>query len=207
MIQTASPIVGCVEKSSGAIFELQTVATRGRKGSPLRETAMRKFTTCLVATACAVWSVSAQTTVTLDGTSGSNSIATGYSTTGGLTLDLGFYLDVLVVGGGGGGGSRFGGGGGAGGVLQQTNLLLPSLSNAVVVGAGGGGGSASGGTGAGGANSGTNGQNSSFASFIGYGGGGGGAGDSFNGLAGGSGGGGAGRFATSGGRCNKRPGK
>ena len=199
MIQTASPLVGCVEKSSGAIRELQAVATRGSKRSPSREIAVRKLTAFLFATACAVWSVSAQTTVTLDGTSGTNSIATGYSTTGGLTLDLGFYLDVLVVGGGGGGGSRFGGGGGAGGVLQQTNVLLPSLSNAVVVGAGGGGGSATGGVGTLGANSGTNGQNSSFASFIGFGGGGGGAGDANNGVAGGSGGGGAGRFATSGG--------
>lgn len=141
----------------------------------------------------------AQTTATLNATSGSNVISTSYSTTGGLTLELGFALDALVVGGGGGGGARFGGGGGAGGVLYQPEWLITTATQSVVVGGGGTAGVATGGAGTLGAGSGGNGQNSSFASLIGYGGGGGGAGDATNGAAGGSGGGGAGRFTTSGG--------
>lgn len=63
----------------------------------------------------------AQTNVTLDGTSGTNSITNSYSTTGGLNLSLGFFADYLVVAGGGGGGgsgtdsSAWGSGGGGGG--------------------------------------------------------------------------------------------
>ena len=141
----------------------------------------------------------AQTSVTLNGSTGTNTVATSYSTTGGLTLGLGFAVDALVVGGGGGGGARFGGGGGAGGVLYQPEWLITTATQAVAVGGGGTGGVASGGSGTLGAGSGGAGQNSSFSSLIGYGGGGGGAGDATNGAAGGSGGGGAGRFTTTGG--------
>jgi hypothetical protein len=48
----------------------------------------------------------AQTTATLDGTSGNNTISTSYSTNGNLTLGMGFYVDYLIVGGGGGGGKH-----------------------------------------------------------------------------------------------------
>ena len=39
--------------------------------------------------------------VTLDGTSGSNSISTAYTLSGNTTFDLGFFVDYLIVGGGG----------------------------------------------------------------------------------------------------------
>lgn len=39
----------------------------------------------------------------INGTSGSNTDATAYSTDGNLSLTLGFFADYLVVGGGGGG--------------------------------------------------------------------------------------------------------
>jgi len=86
--------------------------------------------------------VHAQTLVTLDGTSGSNSISTSYSTTGGLTFNLGFFVDYLVVGGGGGpgggiSGQAYDGGGGGGAVLGGTQSLS-AISYAVTVGAGGG---------------------------------------------------------------------
>lgn len=160
---------------------------------------MKKLTFSVLLSLIAAFPLRAQSTVTIDGTSGTNTSSANYSTTGGLTLGLGFYIDVLVVGGGGGGGSRFGGGGGAGGVIYQQNLLLPALTNSVFVGAGGGGGSATGGVGTAGANSGTNGQNSVFDSLTASGGGGGGGGDTANGLTGGSGGGAAGRFGGTGG--------
>ena len=164
---------------------------------------VRTFVSALFAIVAPVAAV-AQNTVTLNATSGTNVIANGYSTSGGLTLNMGFLMDVLAVGGGGGGGARFGGGGGAGGVLHQTNVVLggtaaPSQTIGVVVGSGGTGGVASGGGGTDGAGSGGNGGNSLFGNLTGFGGGGGGRGDAANGAAGGSGGGGAGRFASSGG--------
>ncbi len=67
---------------------------------------------------------SAQTSVVLDGTSGSNVLTNNYSTSGGLVLGQGFFADYLVIGGGGGGGGSGddgtafgGGGGGAGGMV------------------------------------------------------------------------------------------
>lgn len=141
----------------------------------------------------------AQTAVTLNGSTGTNTVSTTIATGTGTTLNLGFAVDALIVGGGGGGGARFGGGGGAGGVLYQPEWLVTSATQTVVVGSGGSGGVASGGSATLGAGSGGNGVNSSFSTLIGYGGGGGGAGDSTSGFAGGSGGGGAGRFTTSGG--------
>lgn len=137
----------------------------------------------------------AQSTFTLNATSGSNAIATNYTTTGGLTLNLGFFADYLVLAGGGGGGGSGdsssawgGGGGGAGGLLTGTTTLSGS-SYTVVVGGGGAGGQYS----ATAANQqGKNGANSVFGAITGTGGGGGG---SFQvaGNAGGSGGGGGGR--------------
>jgi len=170
---------------------------------------VRTFVSAIVAIVAPVAAV-AQTTVTLNATSGSSVIANGYSTSGGLTLNMGFLMDVLAVGGGGGGGARFGGGGGAGGVLHQTNVVLggtaaPSQTIGVVVGSGGTGGVVSGGGGTGGAGSGGNGGNSVFGNLTGFGGGGGGRGDAANGAAGGSGGGGAGRFASSDGHWHGRP--
>lgn len=87
----------------------------------------------------------AQTVVTLDGTSGANAVSTGYSTNGGLTLSLGFFVDYLIVGGGGGGGgsvwgSHNGGGGGGGEFIAGSSLRLNATSYQVVVGAGGAGG-------------------------------------------------------------------
>jgi len=79
----------------------------------------------------------AQTTVTLDGTSGSNSISTAYTLSGDTTFDLGFFADYLIVAGGGSGGGRTGGGGGAGEFIYAQNQRLTATSNAVTVGAGG----------------------------------------------------------------------
>ena len=125
----------------------------------------------------------AQTTVTLDGASGSQTFNVARSTTGGLSLGLGFEVEYLIVGGGGGGGNGYedgpGGGGGAGGLLQGNLTLETATSIGVAVGAGGL------------ANSG-NGGNSSFGSTIALGGGGGG-GSRESGLNGGSGGGAGGR--------------
>jgi len=82
--------------------------------------------------------------VTLDGTSGSNSISTAYDTTGNLEVNLGFFADYLIVGGGGGGGvrkasSRGAGGGGAGGLIYAEGVDITSGAS-VTVGAGGAGG-------------------------------------------------------------------
>jgi len=41
----------------------------------------------------------------INGTSGSNTDSTGYSTTGNLDLSLGFVAEYLIGGGGGGGGT------------------------------------------------------------------------------------------------------
>ena len=136
-----------------------------------------------------------ETTITLDGATGSQSYALERSTNGGLTIGLGLEVEYFIVAGGGGGagsdndGSAWGGGGGgAGGVLAGSNFL-PSESFTVVVGAGGAGGSIS-------ANvalqQGLNGDNSSFSNLTAIGGGGGGA-YKVEGNAGGSGGGGGGR--------------
>jgi hypothetical protein len=137
----------------------------------------------------------AQTAVTLDGASGSQSHNQSLSTDGGLTLDLGFKIDYLVVAGGGGGaGSQNdstawgGGGGGAGGLLLGDLFASPG-SFSVVVGAGGAGGAMTSTT----ANQqGKNGADSSFGTITATGGGGGGA-YKEEGNAGGSGGGGGGR--------------
>ena len=82
--------------------------------------------------------LAAQTTVTLDGASGSQSYNVARTTNGGLTLGLGFDVEYLVVGGGGGGGSRHGGGGGAGGVVSGV-VHAENSNYAVQVGAGGAG--------------------------------------------------------------------
>jgi hypothetical protein len=136
-----------------------------------------------------------QTTVTLDGATGSQSYALERSTNGGLTIGLGFQVEYLVVAGGGGGGGAYGGsdgggGGGAGGMLAGATFLN-AANISVTVGQGGGRG----------LNSssltdrrGKNGGDSSLGDLIAVGGGGGGAttdnsGGSANGFSGGSGGG------------------
>ena len=53
-----------------------------------------------------------QAATIIDGTTGSNTDATAYSTTGNLDLSLGFVAEYLIVGGGGG--SSGGSGGGVG---------------------------------------------------------------------------------------------
>jgi autotransporter-associated beta strand protein len=105
-----------------------------------------KTLAAVVAAMIFVWTGSgrAQTSVTLDGTSGSNTISTSYTTTGGLTLGMGFFVDYLIVGGGGGGGGHIGGGGGGGAVqtnVGQTLLQLTSTNSTITVGSGGAGGS------------------------------------------------------------------
>ena len=100
------------------------------------------FTAALAAFAMAP-PLTAQTSVTLDGTNGSKQINSGFSTNGGLTLDLGFFVDYLVIGGGGGGGGAGGvtffsaGGGGGGQVRQGTISTASGSSYTVNVGAGG----------------------------------------------------------------------
>jgi len=63
-------------------------------------------------------------TQTLDATSGTATSAQNYTTgtsgTAALTLDLGFYVDYLIVGGGGGGGGDNAGGGAAGGCSRMS---------------------------------------------------------------------------------------
>ncbi|MFM8495357.1 MAG: beta strand repeat-containing protein [Planctomycetia bacterium] len=139
----------------------------------------------------------AQTSVTLDATSGTSTIATNYTTTGGLTLDLGFFAEYLIVGGGGGGGNNHGGGGGAGGFrtnLGGSLLQITSTNNTVTVGGGGAGGTAGASTAAG-----NDGGSSSAFGITSIGGGGGGAradqgspASFYVGRNGGSGGGGGG---------------
>ena len=128
----------------------------------------------------------AQTTVTLDGASGSQTFNVARSTTGGLSLGLGFEVEYLVIGGGGAGGGAYdtgpGGGGGAGGMLSGS-LFLTNQSVNVTVGTGGTAALAW---------NGGNGGNSVFASITANGGGGGG-GRGNNGLNGASGGGAGGR--------------
>jgi autotransporter-associated beta strand protein len=140
----------------------------------------------------------AQNPVTLDGTSGSNSISTTYTLSGDTTFELGFFVDYLIVGGGGGGGgwgniSHTGGGGGAGELKEGTDTRISTASNPIAVGAGGAGGS--------GVGRGASGQNSSALNLVSLGGGGGGTAGATNrnGLAGGSGGGGGGVSGGNGG--------
>jgi len=105
----------------------------------------------LAATLLAATVAVAQTTETLDGTSGSNSISTVTTTGSGLTLNLGFFADYLIVGGGGGGGGTpslgAGGGGGGGQVLKYVTgeknntgagpLQLISSDYPIAIGVGG----------------------------------------------------------------------
>ena len=146
----------------------------------------------------------AQTNVVLDGTSGTNTTSTAYSTTGGLNLSLGFFADYLVVAGGGSGGTPggaggenyWGTGGGGGGGMLQGNAQLSSSNYSVAVGAGGiAPTNYSGST----TTQGVNGSNSVFGSFTALGGGGGGAGGRTAGSTGGSGGGGGGDNSSAGG--------
>ena len=145
--------------------------------------------------------VHAQTSFTLDGTSGTNLFTNNYTPGGGLSqvnLSLGFFADYLVVGGGGSGGTAGDtsgtGGGGAGGLRAGTNLALVASNYSVTVGAGGVAPNTSGGSSV----QGVNGSNSLFGSITAAGGGGGGR---FNtsGNTGGSGGGAGGRASTVGG--------
>lgn len=137
----------------------------------------------------------AQTSVTLDGASGSQSHSQLLSTDAGLTINLGFKIDYLIVAGGGGGAGSDndstawgGGGGGAGGLLYGDFFANPGIFN-VTVGAGGAGGSMTSDI----ANQqGKNGGNSAINGLTATGGGGGGA-YKVQGNAGGSGGGGGGR--------------
>ena len=98
-------------------------------------------------------SASAQTVLTLDGTSGSMTTSSDYSTTGGLDLSLGFFVNYLVVGGGGGNGggvvnSAYPGGGG-GGAVETGTYQIEAQSYSLTVGAGGTGGGNGNGTGGG----------------------------------------------------------
>ena len=86
-----------------------TTAARRLASSFLAAVAAFAFATAFTAATAL-----AQTTVTLDGTSGTESISTSYTVdNGGLEIDLAFYVEYLVVGGGGAGGSTDAGGGGA----------------------------------------------------------------------------------------------
>jgi hypothetical protein len=88
-----------------------------------------------------------QTTITLDGTSGSGSISTDYTLSDNTTVNLGFFAEYLLVGGGGGGGAGFwiraSGGGGGGGGMVEGSANLSASSYAVFVGPGGIGGAGS----------------------------------------------------------------
>jgi autotransporter-associated beta strand protein len=90
----------------------------------------------LLSTLAMTCPLNAQTTVTLNGTSGSNTISDSYSTDGGLNLRLGLAVEYLIVGGGGSGVDGYGGGGGAGG-FRTGSILLGNSTSAILVGAGG----------------------------------------------------------------------
>jgi len=134
------------------------------------------------------------TSLTLDGASGSTQHTNTYSTGGaqatgqGLHVELGFFVDYLIVAGGGGGGaprnsiSRAGGGGGAGGLLSGSAKMVGATN--IVVGAGGAG------TAIESSDRGSSGGNSSAFSQTAIGGGGGGHNTTSTGGSGGSGGGG-----------------
>ncbi|MFN6017299.1 MAG: glycine-rich domain-containing protein [Verrucomicrobiota bacterium] len=140
----------------------------------------------------------AQQNVTLDGASGNETFNVARSTTGGLTIGLGFEVEYLLIGGGGAGGSTVTGddgvdgtgGGGAGGFVEGT-VSLANQSYGISVGAGGSGATR-------GVVRGENGGNTTFSTFTATGGGGGG-GYGLTGNTGGSGGGGGGRQNTAGG--------
>jgi len=125
-----------------------------------------------------------QAATIINGTTGSNTDATAYSTTGNLDLSLGFVAEYLIVGGGGGGGADIGGGGGAGQFIESSVNTVTAQSYTVTVGNGGAGGGTSGANGA-------DGGDSSVFSITAAGGGGGG-GLTSAGSSGGSGGGGGG---------------
>ena len=125
-----------------------------------------------------------QAATIINGTTGSNTDATAYSTTGNLDLSLGFVAEYLIVGGGGGGGADIGGGGGAGQFIESSVNTVTAQSYTVTVGNGGAGGGTSGANGA-------DGGDSSVFSITAVGGGGGG-GLTSAGSSGGSGGGGGG---------------
>jgi hypothetical protein len=72
-----------------------------------------------------------QTAITLDGTSGSETISTNYTLSNNTTVDLGFFAEYLFVGGGGGGRNK-GGGGGGGAVVGGTVQVMSSLSPVTV---------------------------------------------------------------------------
>ena len=140
--------------------------------------------------------------VTLDG-SGSPLVLTGNSVidASGVTVDLQFLVDYLVVAGGGGGASggpgSAGGGGGAGGILTNeglTGLPVDSRAYGIVVGQGGVGGIG----GVGLRTAGSSGQDSVFGDIVSSGGGGGANFDT-SAKEGGSGGGGAGFSSQQGG--------
>jgi autotransporter-associated beta strand protein len=168
----------------------------------------------LAAALLATTVVVAQTTETIDGTSGSNSISTVTTTGSGLTLNLGFFADYLIVGGGGGGGGSpalgSGGGGGGGQVLKYVtgetgntgggSLELTRTDYGITVGLGGVGGEGL--TGDGLADSG--GTSSAFG-FSAVGGGAGASTDQATGGSGFTGGGGAG-YATAGSGGSGSPG-
>ena len=146
--------------------------------------------------------VNAQTTLPLNGASGTSTYSSAVSTTGGLTINQIFGAEYLVIAGGGAGGEFRGGGGGAGGYRSSVTgeltggggaaesvIPLGAISHPVVVGNGG-------------QTSGANGANSSFADIVSVGGGGGqrlriGVSGSA-GNSGGSGGGGGGSTVTAG---------
>lgn len=86
--------------------------------------------------------VFSQTSVTLDGTSGTNTTAATHSTSGGLTIGLGFFVDYLIVGGGGGNGGgvtnvAYPSGGGGGGVISGSAHQVGTMNYNLTVGAGG----------------------------------------------------------------------
>jgi hypothetical protein len=112
---------------------------------PFTSTKLRNSTLALISLSSLTH---AQTTVTLDGASGSQSYSVARTTNGGLTIGLGLEVEYLIVAGGGGGagsandstawggGGGGGGGGGAGGVLAG-NTFLTAENFTVSVGAGG----------------------------------------------------------------------
>ena len=146
--------------------------------------------------------VNAQTTLPLNGASGTSTYSSAVSTTGGLTINQIFGAEYLVIAGGGAGGEFRGGGGGAGGYRSSVTgeltggggaaesvIPLGAIYHPVVVGNGG-------------QTSGANGADSSFADIVSVGGGGGrflAIGVSASaGNSGGSGGGGGGSTVTAG---------
>lgn len=142
----------------------------------------------------------AGTVTVLDGTSGAAVFTGALDLTTDRELQLGFFVDYLVVGGGGSGGtagqSSGTGGGGAGGFVEGR-MQISSSNYGVTVGAGGVAPNKAGTISV----QGNNGGSSAFGSVTAAGGGGGGR---FNtaGNSGGSGGGAGGRNTTAGGTGN-----